>query len=76
MSHKISENEIINISNLIFAQEAASDALSEALKAMKEKYDVDPSVLKSFVKSKFGDQEKHQNNLDKHQLFIDLDENI
>ena len=70
----ISEKELLHLSDLIFVAESANEAVSECLKAYKEKYGLDGSTLKSFVKSKFGDAEKHSNKLQKHLQFVELNE--
>lgn len=70
----ISDKEVRHLADLIMISDSARDAVNEALKAYKEKYNIDAQVLRQFVKSKFGDQEKHNANLEKHQQFVELDE--
>jgi hypothetical protein len=70
----ITQKELDHLATLVDHQEAASDALKEAVDAMKEKYGLDGSTLKSFVKTRFGDGKSYQNTLNKHQQFVDLDE--
>ena len=70
----ISEKELLHLSDLLFVADSANDAVTECLKAYKEKYGLDSVTLKSFVKSKFGDGEKHQAKVEKHLQFVELNE--
>lgn len=70
----ISEKELLHLSDLLFVADSANDAVTECLKAYKEKYGLDSATLKSFVKSKFGDGEKHQAKVEKHLQFVELNE--
>jgi len=73
-SNTISEQELLHLSGLLFVADSANDAVTECLKAYKEKYALDSATLKSFVKSKFGDGEKHQAKVEKHLQFVELNE--
>lgn len=70
----ISDKEILHLSDLIMIQQSSVEAVSECLKIYKEKYGLDASVLRQFVKSRFGDGEKHNALVEKHQQFVELDE--
>lgn len=74
VSGTITDKEILHLSDLIMIQESASLAVTEALKAYKEKYGLDASTLRQFAKSRFGDPEKHNEKVEKHQQFVELNE--
>lgn len=70
----ITEKELLHLSDLIFVADSANEAVREAVKKYKEEYGLDPTTLISFVKAKYGDGNKYENVLNKHQQFVDLDE--
>jgi hypothetical protein len=70
----ITEKELHHLSNLIFLADSANDAVREAVKKYKEEYGLDPATLISFVKNKFSDGKKHEATLNKHQQYVELDE--